>query len=244
MNPPFFSCRHSNVRGNCVLSGVTLRHLQTNRVGKHDTQPQKNSHKIMDQEYSAPPRTRSSILTTMSLSKKGMPPHHNQERASPPCTSVKALDAEFLTIGKKGMSEYPKEGHQSRTTANISLCVLVKYNGINCAYALDFESDKRILNLKILPNKVSFPHETDIYLENTIVGKRVEPKFECKNGSKSWWRGLSSPRWPSWRSGSTLPMKKTWSCIFTSLHCWLPSHHNRCFSNRGEFRTRMGCLDR
>lgn len=126
----------------------------------------------MDQ-LNCDPRTRSSILSTMSLSKKGMPPHHNQERASPPCTSVKALDAEFLTIGKKGMSEYPKEGHQSRTTANISLCVLVKCDGINCAYALDFQSDKRILNLKILPNKVSFPHVTDTYLENTIVGKTV-----------------------------------------------------------------------
>lgn len=79
------------------------------------------------------------------------------------------------------------EGHRSITTANIPSMYLVKYDGIDCVYGLDLQRDEKISNLKILPNKVSFLHETDNYLENTIVGKGVEHKFEGKNGSKYWW---------------------------------------------------------
>ncbi|KAL6081567.1 hypothetical protein STEG23_000588 [Scotinomys teguina] len=67
---------------------------------------------------------------------------------------------------------------------------LVKYDGIDCVYGLELHNDPRILKLKILPQKVSFPHVRDTYLASTLVGKKVEHEFEGENGSLDEWEGL------------------------------------------------------
>lgn len=66
---------------------------------------------------------------------------------------------------------------------------LMKYDGADCVYTLEFHSDDRILYLKFLPNKVSVPQVTDTHLTNTIVGRLVKHKFEGTNGSMDEWRG-------------------------------------------------------
>ncbi|XP_063136743.1 Y-linked testis-specific protein 1-like [Rattus norvegicus] len=67
---------------------------------------------------------------------------------------------------------------------------LVKYDGIDCVYALELQSDERILNLKVLPHKVVFPQVKDAHLASAMVGRTVEHKFEGKHGSKDIWRGV------------------------------------------------------
>nr|XP_038956659.1 Y-linked testis-specific protein 1-like [Rattus norvegicus]XP_038956660.1 Y-linked testis-specific protein 1-like [Rattus norvegicus]XP_038956661.1 Y-linked testis-specific protein 1-like [Rattus norvegicus] len=67
---------------------------------------------------------------------------------------------------------------------------LVKYDGIDCVYALELQSDERILNLKVLPHKVVFPQVKDAHLASAMVGRAVEHKFEGKHGSKDIWRGV------------------------------------------------------
>ncbi|XP_040122006.1 spindlin-2 isoform X1 [Oryx dammah] len=67
---------------------------------------------------------------------------------------------------------------------------LVKYDGIDCVYGLELHRDKRILKLKILPDKVPFSPVRDVHLANTIIGKAVEHMFEGDHGSKDGWRGM------------------------------------------------------
>lgn len=67
---------------------------------------------------------------------------------------------------------------------------LVKYDGIDCVYGLELHRDKRILKLKILPDKVPFSRVRDVHLANTIIGKAVEHMFEGEHGSKDGWRGM------------------------------------------------------
>uniref|UniRef100_A0A8C6D3T2 Spindlin-2 n=1 Tax=Moschus moschiferus TaxID=68415 RepID=A0A8C6D3T2_MOSMO len=67
---------------------------------------------------------------------------------------------------------------------------LVKYDGIDCVYGLELHRDKRILKLKILPDKVPFSRVRDVRLANTIIGKAVEHMFEGEHGSKDGWRGM------------------------------------------------------
>lgn len=67
---------------------------------------------------------------------------------------------------------------------------LVKYDGIDCVYALELHCDERILNLKVLPHKVVFPQVKDAHLASAMVGRAVEHTFEGKHGSKDNWRGV------------------------------------------------------
>lgn len=67
---------------------------------------------------------------------------------------------------------------------------LVKYDGIDCVYALELHIDERILNLKVLPHKVMFPQVRDAHLASSMVGRAVEHRFEGKDGSKDNWRGV------------------------------------------------------
>ncbi|XP_041501543.1 Y-linked testis-specific protein 1-like [Microtus oregoni] len=67
---------------------------------------------------------------------------------------------------------------------------LLKYDGIDCVYGLELQSDERILNLKILPNNVPFPQVTVTHLSNTIVGRAVKHTFTGTNGSKEDWNGM------------------------------------------------------
>ncbi|XP_040587067.1 Y-linked testis-specific protein 1-like [Mesocricetus auratus] len=147
-------------------------------------------------------RTRSASMAMMSLSETGMPSLQKQKRARPP-------QALSNIIGCRISHEW-KEGNEPVTQwkaivldqlpTNPSF-YLVKYDGIDCVYCLELQNDERISKLKILPNKVSFPQETDNYLENTLVGKAVEHKFEGKNGSKDGWRGVVLAQ---------VPIMKTW----------------------------------
>ncbi|XP_057621503.1 spindlin-2-like [Chionomys nivalis] len=81
---------------------------------------------------------------------------------------------------------------------------LVKYDGIDCVYGLELHHDERILQLKILPNKVSFPQVTDTHLTNSIVGRAVKHEFEGTDGSKDEWRGVVLDE---------VPIMKTWFYI-------------------------------
>ncbi|KAK7805621.1 hypothetical protein U0070_021957 [Myodes glareolus] len=65
-----------------------------------------------------------------------------------------------------------------------------EYDGIDCVYGLELHRDERILQLKILPNKVTFLQATDPNLTNSIVGRAVKHEFKGTNGSKDEWRGI------------------------------------------------------
>ncbi|XP_051017910.1 Y-linked testis-specific protein 1-like [Acomys russatus] len=67
---------------------------------------------------------------------------------------------------------------------------LVKYDGIDCVYALELHSDKRISKLKILHRKVSCPQLSDAHLASSMIGKVVEHRFEGSDGSNDKWRGM------------------------------------------------------
>ncbi|KAL6029967.1 hypothetical protein STEG23_013029 [Scotinomys teguina] len=84
-------------------------------------------------------------------------------------------------------------------SANPSL-YLVKYDGIDCVYGLELYSDPRILKLKILPQKVSFPQVRDTHFASTLVGRAVEHEFEGIDGSLDEWRGLVLAQVPIMKS--------------------------------------------
>ena len=77
----------------------------------------------------------------------------------------------------------------------------MKYDGIDCVYGLELHDDESILNLRILPNKVSFPQETKTHFANVIMGKAVKQIFEGTNGSKDEWREMVLEE---------VPIMKTW----------------------------------
>lgn len=77
---------------------------------------------------------------------------------------------------------------------------LVKYDGIDCVYALELHSDKRISKLKILPHKVSCPQLRDTHLANSLIGKVVEHRFEGNDGSNDKWRGMVLAQVPIMKS--------------------------------------------
>ncbi|EDL18311.1 Y-linked testis-specific protein 1-like [Mus musculus] len=67
---------------------------------------------------------------------------------------------------------------------------LVKYDGIDSVYGQELHSDKRILNLKVLPHKIVFPQVRDVHLTSALVGIEVQHKFERKHGSEKNWSGM------------------------------------------------------
>ncbi|CAH7246423.1 spindlin-2 [Phodopus roborovskii] len=150
-------------------------------------------------------RTRSASVTTMSLSKKGRPSLQKQKRARPSLALSNIIGCRISHGWKEGNEPVTqwKAIVLDQLPTNPSL-YLVKYDGIDCVYGLELQSDERISKLKILPNKVSFPQVTDTHLENTIVGKAVEHKFEGKNGCKDEWRGVVLAQ---------VPIMKTWFYI-------------------------------
>lgn len=136
-------------------------------------------------------RTRSTAIRKMTLKKRGRPPLQNQKRGKP----SQALEN---IVGCR-ISHGWKEGNEpvshwnaivlDQLPTNPSL-YLVKYDGIDCVYGLELHSDQRILQLKILPQKVSLPQVRGFHLIRTIVGRAVEHEFEGKNGSQDEWRGV------------------------------------------------------
>ena len=78
---------------------------------------------------------------------------------------------------------------------------LLKYDRIDCVYGLELHNDERILNLRILPNKVSLTQVTNTHFANIIVGKAVTHIFEGTNSSKDEWRGMVLEE---------VPIMKTW----------------------------------
>ncbi|XP_050997101.1 spindlin-2A-like [Acomys russatus] len=67
---------------------------------------------------------------------------------------------------------------------------LLKYDGVDCVYALELYLDERVQSLCILPNTVASFEATDASLADTIIGKAVEHMFENEHGSKDKWRGM------------------------------------------------------
>ncbi|KAL6031942.1 hypothetical protein STEG23_030488 [Scotinomys teguina] len=67
---------------------------------------------------------------------------------------------------------------------------MVKYDGVDCVYALELRKDKRILSLTLLSDTVEQSQACDASLADTIIGKEVDHLFEGKHGSKDKWRGL------------------------------------------------------
>ncbi|XP_027270032.2 spindlin-2 [Cricetulus griseus] len=150
-------------------------------------------------------RTRSTSMTLMSLSKKGMPSLQKQKRARPSQALTNIIGCRISHEWKEGNEPVTQwKGIVLDQLPTNSSLYLVKYDGIDCVYGLELQSDKRISKLKIMPKKVSFPQVTDINLENTIVGKAVEHKFEGKNGCKDEWKGMVLAQ---------VPIMKTWYYI-------------------------------
>ena len=144
---------------------------------------------------------------------KGRPSVQKRDRSSlqkrKPAQPLESLEN---IVGHR-ISHGWKEGNEPVTQWNaiilyqvptIPSLYLVKYDGIDCVYGLELYSDERILNLKILPNKVSFPLVTDTHFTNTIVGRKVIHTFEGKNGSEVEWRGTVLEE---------APIMKTWFYI-------------------------------
>ncbi|KAL6071088.1 hypothetical protein STEG23_010478, partial [Scotinomys teguina] len=67
---------------------------------------------------------------------------------------------------------------------------LVKYDGIDCVYALELPKDERIVSLKVLSDTVEQFQDPDPRFADTITGKRVKHLFESEHGSKNEWRGM------------------------------------------------------
>ncbi|XP_036028355.1 Y-linked testis-specific protein 1-like [Onychomys torridus] len=150
-------------------------------------------------------RTRSTAIKKMIPTKRDRPPLQNQNRDRP------SQDLENI-VGCR-ISHGWKEGNEPVThwkaivldqlPTNPSL-YLVKYDGIDCVYGLELHSDQRISQLKILPQKVSFPQVRGTHLASTIVGRAVEHEFEDKDGSQNEWRGVVLAQ---------VPITKTWFYI-------------------------------
>lgn len=66
---------------------------------------------------------------------------------------------------------------------------LVKYDGVDCVYGLELQTDERVLSLKVLADKVT-SQATDASLAHAIIGKAVAHRFEGEHGSKEEWRGM------------------------------------------------------
>lgn len=158
-------------------------------------------------------RTRSKDMMKMPLCMRGGPPLQKRDGSS---LQKQKLGRPFKTleniVGHR-ISHGWKEGNEPVTQwdaiilyqlpTNPSL-YLLKYDGIGCVYGLELHNDERILNLKILPNKVSFPQVTNTHLVNTIVGRAVKHIFDGTNGSKDERRGMVLEE---------VPIMKTWFYI-------------------------------
>ena len=49
---------------------------------------------------------------------------------------------------------------------------LLNYDGIDCVYGLELHNDERILNLRILPNKMAFPQGTNTHFQISQLAKQ------------------------------------------------------------------------
>ncbi|XP_005344411.1 spindlin-2-like [Microtus ochrogaster] len=163
-------------------------------------------------------RTRSAAMIEMPLSMRGWPPLQKRDGSYLQKKDGSSLQKQKLgrplevlenIVGHR-ISHGWKEGDEPVTQWNAIVLdqlptnpplYLLKYNGIDCVYGLELHHDERILQLKILPNKVSCPRVTDTHLTNSIVGRAVTHEFEGTNGSKDGWRGVVL---------NEVPIMKTW----------------------------------
>ncbi|KAL6039392.1 hypothetical protein STEG23_004279 [Scotinomys teguina] len=67
---------------------------------------------------------------------------------------------------------------------------MVKYDGVDCVYALELGQDERILCLTLLYDTIEPSQASDPSFAAAIIGKSVEHLFEGKHGSMDKWRGL------------------------------------------------------
>ncbi|KAL6083979.1 hypothetical protein STEG23_002498 [Scotinomys teguina] len=75
---------------------------------------------------------------------------------------------------------------------------MVKYDGVDCVYALELCKDERILCLTLLSGTVEPAQASDPSLADAIIGKQVEHLFEGKRGSMDKWKGLVLTQVPNW----------------------------------------------
>lgn len=157
--------------------------------------------------------SRSTAMRKMPLSMRGRPllqkrneSSHQEQKSGRPLESLENIVGHRISHGWKEGNEpvtHWKATILDELPTNPSL-YLVKYDGIDCVYGLELYSDEKVLNLKILPNNLSFPQVTDTHLTNTIVGRAVKHTFEGPNGSKEEWRGTVLEE---------VPITKTWFYI-------------------------------
>lgn len=144
-------------------------------------------------------RTRSKDMMKMPLSMRGGPTLQKRDGSPlPKQKPVRPFKTMENIVGHR-ISHGWKEGNEPVTQwdaiildqlpTNPSL-YLLKYDGVDCVYGMELHNDERILNLRILPNKVSLPQETNTHFANMIVGKAVIQIFEGTNGSKDDWKGM------------------------------------------------------
>ncbi|KAL6083981.1 hypothetical protein STEG23_002500, partial [Scotinomys teguina] len=75
---------------------------------------------------------------------------------------------------------------------------MVKYDGVDCVYALELCKDERILCLTLLSGTVEPAQASDPSLADAIIGKQVEHLLEGKRGSMDKWKGLVLTQVPNW----------------------------------------------
>ena len=78
---------------------------------------------------------------------------------------------------------------------------LVKYDGIDCVYALELQKDKRIEDLKFLPEVIQPSENPDPSFADSLIGKAVEHSFEGEDGTTDKYRGIvldQAPFMKSW----------------------------------------------
>ncbi|XP_055461996.1 spindlin-2-like, partial [Psammomys obesus] len=85
---------------------------------------------------------------------------------------------------------------------------LVKYDGVDCVYGMELHNDKRILKLKILSHKVSFPQVRDTRFASTMVGRVVDHNFEGQHSSMDKWRGMVLAQAPIMKAWFYITYKK------------------------------------
>lgn len=157
--------------------------------------------------------SKSTAMIKMPLSMRCMPPLRKRngsslqkQKLSRPSEALENIVGRRISHGWKEANEPVTQWKAiilDQLPTNPSL-YLLKYDGIDCVYALELHSDERILNLKFLPNNVPFPQQTDTHLSNTIVGRAVKHTFEGTNGSKEDWKGMVLEE---------VPIMKTWFYI-------------------------------
>ena len=125
--------------------------------------------------------TRSTAMMKMSLSMRGGPPFQKKDGSSLQKQNPgRPLEALENIVGRR-ISHGWKEGNEPVTQWDAIILdqlptnpsvYLLKYDRIDCVYGLELHNDERILNLRMLPNKMAFPQVTNTHLQISQLTKQ------------------------------------------------------------------------